>query len=323
MKPWLSIIVPIFNAQDFLEDALESIFSQIDSSVEVVLVDDGSTDNSRSVIDHYASRASVVVHLQRNLGLGAARNVGIGLASGEYIWFVDSDDLIAAGSVLDLNNLTIEDEQPDVVLFSANRFYSASSRRADKKVGTMYQRRFEGANLTPLQALDSMRKFDGFFSSACCYIAKTSLLRESRLLFPSIIHEDEPFFLDLILGASDVSVLNHEFYIRRVRPGSLMTQRHTLRHTEGRSYNLNHVIQKKDAIGNSCPRLEAFLAWRVDATLRNYLKSAQQTGFCISLGLVSRAVLAGFPQTINRKTIQYVAYSAKINHVHSRGQKNN
>lgn len=321
MTPWLSIIVPVFNVQGFLKDALESIFSQIDGSVEVVLVDDGSTDNSRSVIDHYAQRTSVIVHRQCNLGLGAARNVGIGLASGEYIWFVDSDDLIAAESVSALKSLIMEDGRPDVALFSANRFYSISNRRADKKVGTVYQRGFEGANLTSLQALDSMKKFSGFFSSACCYIAKTNLLRESRLLFPPTIHEDEPFFLDLILRANNISVLNREFYIRRVRPGSLMTQRHTLRHTEGRSYNLNHVIQKKWATGNSCPRLEALLAWRVDVTLKNYLKSAQETGARISRGLVSRAVLAGFPQTMNRKTMQRVSRAAKKNFLTLEGRR--
>ena len=91
----ISIIVPVYNVEPYLNKCLDSIVNQTYKKLEIILIDDGSTDNSGLICDEYASKDNriIVVH-QKNKGLSAARNVGLNIAKGDYIAFVDSDDFI-------------------------------------------------------------------------------------------------------------------------------------------------------------------------------------------------------------------------------------
>lgn len=95
MKPKVSIIVPIYNMEKYLEKCIDSIVNQTLSNIEIILVNDGATDSSGKIIDKYAKKDNrIKVINKENGGQGAARNEGIDVASGEYIGFVDSDDWI-------------------------------------------------------------------------------------------------------------------------------------------------------------------------------------------------------------------------------------
>ena len=95
----LSIVIPVYNVKQFLRDCLDSMFAQNvpKSSYEIICVDDGSTDGSGAILDSYAQAADnmTVIH-QENGGVSKARNAGLDHAVGQYIWFVDADDFIAA-----------------------------------------------------------------------------------------------------------------------------------------------------------------------------------------------------------------------------------
>ena len=95
MNPLISIIVPVYNTEEYLQQCIDSILEQTYSTLEIILVDDGSTDLSGSICDIYATKDSriKVIH-KKNCGLSAARNTGLDTASGDYICFVDSDDYI-------------------------------------------------------------------------------------------------------------------------------------------------------------------------------------------------------------------------------------
>lgn len=95
MNVWLSIIIPVYNTASFLERCLDGILRQDMNHCEIILVDDGSTDASPEICDRYATNYSNlhVVH-QPNLGVSVARNQGLEISTGEYIWFVDSDDRV-------------------------------------------------------------------------------------------------------------------------------------------------------------------------------------------------------------------------------------
>lgn len=99
-----SVIVPIYNVEDYLESCIESILNQKRNDIELILIDDGSTDNSGNIADSYSNSFTTVIHHSENRGLGAARNTGLECASGEWICFVDSDDMISDNyfSVLDI-----------------------------------------------------------------------------------------------------------------------------------------------------------------------------------------------------------------------------
>src|SRR3954469_18767715 len=101
----LSIVVPVHGVEDYLHQCLDSIRAGLtaaeNASVEVIAVDDASPDGSGAMLDAYAARHGTlkVVHLRQNVGLGLARNAGLAQATGDYVWFVDSDDWLPAGSV--------------------------------------------------------------------------------------------------------------------------------------------------------------------------------------------------------------------------------
>lgn len=102
-KPFLSIVIPIYNAEKYLEECLESVINQdvLSDKYEIICVDDGSTDNSSDIIDDYSKQISnFMAFHQDNSGVSAARNKGIQLARGEYVWFVDADDYIAKNAML-------------------------------------------------------------------------------------------------------------------------------------------------------------------------------------------------------------------------------
>jgi glycosyltransferase involved in cell wall biosynthesis len=115
-NPLVSIVIPAYNAANYIGDALQSVFSQDYQPLEVIVVDDGSTDGLEAALEPYRPR--IVYHRQANGGLGAARNAGMQLATGEYIAWLDADDLIATNRIsVQVAYLT---HNPEVVAIGTN-----------------------------------------------------------------------------------------------------------------------------------------------------------------------------------------------------------
>ena len=94
-KPLISIIVPVYNVEDYIEECLESLVKQTYKNLEIILIDDGSTDNSGEICDDYVLKDTrIKCFHQINQGVGAARNKGLEVAEGELIGFVDPDDYL-------------------------------------------------------------------------------------------------------------------------------------------------------------------------------------------------------------------------------------
>ena len=120
----VSVIVPVFNVQQFLENCLNSIIKQTYSNLEIILVDDGSTDNSLSICKKYSEiDHRIKVFHQENKGVCIARNKGIEVATGEYIMFVDSDDTISENMIEKMMNL-IEKNKTSLVISGLNFVYN-------------------------------------------------------------------------------------------------------------------------------------------------------------------------------------------------------
>ncbi len=116
----VSIIVPVYNVKNYLSKCIDSIISQTYTNIEVILVDDGSTDGSGNICDLYASKDKRIkaVHIT-NSGPSAARNCGIRAAMGDYILFVDGDDYISSTLVSETLKKAIENDA-DIVMFDAD-----------------------------------------------------------------------------------------------------------------------------------------------------------------------------------------------------------
>ena len=124
-----SIIIPVYNVENYLRDCLDSVLGQSFSDWEAVCVNDGSTDHSVSILEEYASRDNrITVISQPNGGLSAARNTGLNAAKGDYVIFLDSDDWLEADALKTLSeNLSGE----DLLCFNGRRYFEDSGQYAE------------------------------------------------------------------------------------------------------------------------------------------------------------------------------------------------
>ena len=119
-KPDISVIIPVYNVEQYLKRCLDSILSNTYKNLEVICVDDGSTDNSLKILEFFAQKDPRVRILQQNRkGPSAARNKGLDMAKGKYISFVDSDDFISFNAY-EILMLVAEQYNLDITIFGAN-----------------------------------------------------------------------------------------------------------------------------------------------------------------------------------------------------------
>lgn len=128
----ITIIVPVYNVIDYLPQCLDSLLCQTHSNIEIIIIDDGSSDGCGKMIDEYArlDQRIKVIHTQ-NSGLSAARNRGLDASSGDYLMFVDSDDYVERDFCKEALNLAIS-HQVEVVSFGYNSFWSNNNNRIDQ-----------------------------------------------------------------------------------------------------------------------------------------------------------------------------------------------
>ena len=116
--PWLSILIPAYNVEAYLLACIESVTAQADTSIEIIVIDDRSTDNTKQVLSSLALQSAIPIRILQhdvNRGLSAARNSMLDVASGEYIWFLDSDDVMEPGAIQQLKAI-VERHKPDLIM---------------------------------------------------------------------------------------------------------------------------------------------------------------------------------------------------------------
>ena len=127
MKPLISVIVPVYNVEQYLRKCLDSVISQTYTNLEIILVDDGSTDLGGKICDDYASKDDRITVIHKvNGGLGFARNTGLEMCHGEYIMFVDSDDWLSVDAVRVLYDKLIFDAS-DIAVGKHVEIYESGS----------------------------------------------------------------------------------------------------------------------------------------------------------------------------------------------------
>ena len=225
--PNVSVIVPVYNTEPYLRECLDSICGQTLRNIEIICVNDGSTDGSLSILEEYAARdPRVRVFSQENFGQGHARNVGLDLARGEYVYFMDSDDCLPF-SALQKEYASAKAADLDVLLFEGESMYESKELEERFPVyKTLYLRKgdYPGV-LSGQQAAVSLKKNRAAFVSPCCFISKREFLSQNELRFPEgYFYEDNVFFFALLKAAERVSVVHEKLFVRRVREGSTMTK---------------------------------------------------------------------------------------------------
>ncbi len=223
----VSIIIPVYNTDKFIIDCLDSVCNQSLKEIEIICVNDGSTDRSLMLLYEYVKHDSRIhIISQENLGVGSARNAGVAIATGKYIQFIDSDDMLGTDALSYEIQQMIE-KQLDVFYFDAHATFESAQLEKDKSnYKTYYHRENHYQDVqTGYQLFTKWIKDGGFRPNGNLQIIRRDfLLRSGVKYIPGIVQEDNAFTAELMLHARRVCHVNKPLYIRRVRPDSIMTK---------------------------------------------------------------------------------------------------
>ncbi|MDQ3889412.1 MAG: CDP-glycerol glycerophosphotransferase family protein [Actinomycetota bacterium] len=222
MSARISVVVPLYNVAAYLETCLESLVQQTLAGLEVVMVDDGSTDESAEIAERFVARDSRFrLVRQRNAGLGAARNTGIEHAAGEFLAFVDSDDVVPRHAY-EILVAALDETGSDFASGNVRRLTSFGTTQA-RFLAKAFERTRLRTHVTRFPALLADR-------TAWNKLFRRSFWDQHRLRFPEgVLYEDAPVTLPAHYLARSVDVVDQTVYLWRVRGGSdlSITQRRT------------------------------------------------------------------------------------------------
>jgi len=234
--PKASIVIPVYNTQEHVRACLDSVLAQTMADIEIICVNDGSTDGSLEIIREYAERdGRIVVVDQANRGLSGARNAGVKVATGEYLQFLDSDDLIDADTVSRLYDGASTDGL-DVLYFNAQSFFEDDALESEHaKYASYYERSAQYPDvMTGTELLVEMALNEDYRPSACLQFIRRDFYIDSHLgFYEGILHEDNLFTFVCALSAKRVRYTSSDFYKRRIRHDSLVTIPKSFAHFKG------------------------------------------------------------------------------------------
>jgi len=212
---FISLIIPVYNVEQYLQDCLNSVVAQTNLDYEVICVDDGSTDGSLTILKEFQNRYNqITVITQQNKGLSGARNAGILAAKGDYLFFLDSDDWIEPNA---LKILAQKQRGEDLVCFNGRRLFEDG--RTEEPDGGIEESQLKGWEYYCKYAL-VRRKFH--FVCSVLRLYRREYLLENNLLFEEgIYHEDNLFTPLACYYAQTVKVIPDCLYIYRIRKGSI------------------------------------------------------------------------------------------------------
>lgn len=211
MKIKVSIIVPVWNVEKYLEQCLDSLVNQTLKEIEIIIVNDGSPDNSQAIIDSYVKKYPKLVRsfIKENGGQGSARNFGLSKAKGNYISFVDSDDWLDLNALEEMYNVAIANDS-DVVICDMIDHLKNNEIYHDC---TNYRAVYE---VTP---------------SACNKIFKKDIIEDIKFL-PNLWYEDFNFTTKILLKTQKISQINKGFYHCNCREVSTMNNNNSIKNLD-------------------------------------------------------------------------------------------
>ena len=224
-EPAVSFIVPVYNTAEFLPKCIDSLLAQRETAIEILLIDDGSTDNSFGICLAYAAKHSFITAItKKNEGQGVARNVGISQARGRLIAFVDSDDWIDPTYCAEILPV-FTDPNIDFVNFGLE--YKSPSGLRVHRIAPQALSVMEGRTV-----FHNALIANGILSSPCTKVFRRSFLLDNQLAFPAIRANEDIIFANLVGRAAQKTLLIPKiFYSALVRPGST-----------SRAMGLNHFL---------------------------------------------------------------------------------
>lgn len=217
----VSIVIPVYNVEKYLEQCMESIISQTLTELEIICVNDGSTDNSLKILEKYEKiDTRIKIISKKNDGLGAARNTGINAAHGEYIGFVDSDDFVDETMFEKLYNKG-KSTGADVVLSNLDLYFDNTGERKIYRDVELYHELEKRNSFKAEQYTKIVRSI-----AVWDRIYKLDFLKKYNLKNPEhIIYEDALFSYQTTILADKLAVVNEPLYMYRKNTGVAITDK--------------------------------------------------------------------------------------------------
>jgi len=217
-EPKISIVIPVYNVEKYLRECLDSCVNQTLENIEIICVDDCSTDNSYKILEEYQSKDPriKIFKQEQNNRQGAARNKGLELAIGEYLWFVDSDDYIDTKACQILYD-AIKKFNVDLLCFSAIQFAETNKIRQFS-----YPHYFQGVQNNKIYYPKTNWReihFSNLNVSPCTYLIKRSAIQNLRFR-ENVFFEDTDFTAILLSSVNSFCFIPYSAYFRRINSGS-------------------------------------------------------------------------------------------------------
>lgn len=216
----VSLVIPAYNVEKYIGQCLDSIVNQTLKNIEIICVNDGSSDNTLSILKQYQSRDDrIIIINQENRGPGAARNAGLEKATGKYFQFIDSDDDLELNALETLFNIA-EEKDTDLIIFKFKTYDDETGKTIDSDYYEMPKVR----NMVQDNIFTYKQVKPELFNMAVSPIKfyRLDLLKDIR--YPEDIYfEDNVFFLEVMLNSERIYFYDEYLYNRRMRPGSIVT----------------------------------------------------------------------------------------------------
>lgn len=245
-----SVIIPVYNVEKYIRECLESVFAQTQKEMEVIVVDDGSTDGSMEIVREYQEKYnSLRIISQRNQGLGAARNTGFRNARGKYVYYLDSDDCIKP-DLLEACYECAESGKLEAVFFDAEPFWE-ERKNSDCQQKNSYDRRnvIRDRNrvYTGKDFFERYEPEGGYAVSACLMYVSREFLKHRNISFQEgILHEDIAYTFEIMLTVRRIKYLPQLFYYRRIRLGSITQDGSSEERIKGHFYAIGKMLRNID-----------------------------------------------------------------------------
>lgn len=204
--PLFSIIVPVFQVQAYLAECLDSVLGQSFTDFELIAVNDASPDGSAAILAGFAARDErvTVLDLERNVGLGPARNAGLDVATGEYLLFLDSDDTLTPGSLQAIADRLADTGSPEVLIFDYARTYWDGREKRSADAAKFTARPDEPEVFTIAERPDLLRLLMVVWNKAY----RHDYVREHGFRFPKGYYEDTPWTYPSLFAAEKIALLD-------------------------------------------------------------------------------------------------------------------
>ena len=235
-KPKVSVIIPVYNVQNYLKLCLDSIINQKLKEIEIICVNDGSTDNSLLLLKEYSKIDNrIMIISQRNRGLSEARNTGVKFSNGEFIYFIDSDDYLELNALFELYQYA-KKYNLDIIYFQSSSFKNKDNKKSDKfiSVNNIDYNINEKDIITGIYLYVRLRKNGKYNPAVWRLFLKRKFYVDAKLSFyPGILHEDVLFTLTAFLLAKRTYYINKVYHHYSIREGSIIQTKKNVKNLYG------------------------------------------------------------------------------------------